>query len=189
MWCDPLTAFSLFFSAFPKTLKSVMLRLVAALIVGGSAASAAGLISSWVVLEAVFSVPAIAFIMAHSRIPLVEDLVLLAATLFYKPLSDLVADNKEIPFYMRSSMVIWISEIDRAEDTDWHQLEAFIYQGIACCRQPMKVPFGTGIQIADEHATHVFEPAWGIPPSLAPLARQPALRTLGKVHVSICAYM
>jgi len=36
LWCDQLTAFSLFFSAFLKTLKSVMLRLVAALFVRGA---------------------------------------------------------------------------------------------------------------------------------------------------------
>ncbi|MDD1739795.1 MAG: hypothetical protein LUQ30_02960 [Methanothrix sp.] len=188
MWCDLLAAFS-FFSCLSQDSEIGDVAAGGGVYRGRGLASAAGLISSWVVLAAVFSVPAIAFILAYSRIPLVEDPVLLAATFFYKPLSDLMADNKEIPVYMRSSMVIRISEIDRAEDTDWHQLEAFIYQGIACCRQPIKVPFGTGLQIADEHAIHVFGPAWGIPPSLAPLARQPALRTLGKVHVSICAYM
>ena len=68
---------------------------------------------------------------------------------------------------MRSSMVIQKSEIDRADDIDWHQLEAFIDQGIASCRQPMKVPFGIGLQIADEHAAHVFGPALTCPLSSA----------------------
>jgi len=47
---------------------------------------------------------------------------------------------------MRSSMVIQKSEIDRADDIDWHQLEAFIDQGIASCRQPMKALLGSAFR-------------------------------------------
>jgi len=52
-------------------------------------------------------------------------------------------------------------------------IRGVLIPGHSLLQTPMEVAFGSGLQIADEHAAHVFGPAWGIPPSPATLAHLP----------------
>ena len=99
-------------------------------------------------LKADFSVPAASWIWAPSRIALIKYKVLFAVPFLNEPLTDLIADDEEIPLDMRCGVIFWEAQVDCAADVDGNLIKALIDQGIAGGREPMKVPLLPGPAVA-----------------------------------------
>jgi len=69
--------------------------------------------------------------MAPSRVFLVEDQVLLLISLLYEPLPKLIADDEEIPVYVRSGVVFGEAQVDSTPNVYRHLIEALVHQSNA----------------------------------------------------------
>ena len=84
-------------------------------------------------LTTVFPVPAVPQNLALSRIPFVENQILLAVPLLDEPLPDLITYEEKIPIDMRRGMVLSESSSNCADDVDWHLIETLVNQCITRC--------------------------------------------------------
>lgn len=89
-----------------------------------------------------YSISAIIYAFASSRISLIKIQNLPAISLLDEPLLNLVAYDEEVSLNMRSGMILGKTQVDRAADIDRHLIEAFINQGVARSRYLWKSLLG-----------------------------------------------